>query len=104
MSEQLIAEAAKNGIWTLLAVALLIYTIKSNHEREERIIKGNHERERESAIRENKLMDHLDRTNESHKEITESNRQLAESMKKLESKMDEGLSKVWERIDIIGRG
>lgn len=81
MSETLIAEAAASGIWTLLAVALLIYTIKTSDEREK------------------KLMDHLDKTNESHKEITESNRQMAKSMAKLENRMDEGFNKVWERID-----
>lgn len=74
MSETLIREAAANGIWTLLAVALLIYTIKTSDAREER------------------LMKHLDKTNESHQ-------QIAESMQKIEERMDQGFNDVWSRID-----
>ena len=92
MSEALIKEAAANGIWTLLAILLLLYVIKTGDIREERMIKENKERERESKIREEKLMDHLNKTNESHEKI-------ATSMENLENRMEDGFNKVWERID-----
>lgn len=74
MEEMLLKEAMANGIWTLLAVTLLVYTIRTSDKREE------------------KLMVHLDKTNESHK-------QIAESMEKIEKRMEDGFNKVWERID-----
>lgn len=92
MSEALIKEAAANGIWTLLAIALLFYTINSNDKREERLIEEHKEREKESKEREDKLMDHLDKTNDSHEKI-------ASSMEKLENRMEDGFNQVWERID-----
>lgn len=74
MEQALIREAAANGIWTLLAVALLIYTIRTSDKREER------------------LMEHLDKTNESHK-------QIASSMQNLENRMEDGFNAVWARLD-----
>ena len=74
MSDLLLEQAMANGIWSMLAVALLVYTIKT------------------SDMREEKLMEYLDKTNDAHQ-------QIADSMNKLENRMDEGFSKVWERID-----
>ncbi|WP_160198714.1 BhlA/UviB family holin-like peptide [Senegalia massiliensis] len=74
MENFILETAAASGLWALLAVALLLYTIKSSEKRE------------------NRLMKHLDKTNESHEKI-------AHSMEKLEDRMENGFNKVWDKIN-----
>lgn len=73
------------GVWAGVSVYLFL-TFKSAVERQQK----------DSMRREERLMAHLEKTNESHEKI-------AQSMENLEGQMKEGFSKVWAEINIIRR-
>lgn len=96
--EVLLEEAIGNGIWTLLSVVLLIYTIKSADKREERMLESKtkmreqfDELTKANTQREKELMEHLKMTNQSHEK-------MANAMQKMEQRMDDGFNKVWARL------
>ncbi|WP_163530907.1 BhlA/UviB family holin-like peptide [Halobacillus ihumii] len=88
-NEVLIAEAAKQGVWALLYVALFAYTLKENRrqqeiakEREDRLRSEYHEVRRESLERENKLTEFITT-------ISQQFERLATGVEKLTEDVDE---------------
>lgn len=92
-------------LWSILALVLAIVYYRRNEtevsrlrkqtdSREKSLIKLYEDHKRESNFREEKLMNHLEKT-------TETLEHIEKGLTKLESKMDVGFEAIWEQIDTL---
>lgn len=92
-------------MWSILCLIVVVFFYRKNEEEINRLRRQNDQREksitklyedhkRESLQREEKLMNHLERT-------TETLEHIQRGLTKLENKIDGGFKEIWEQIDSI---
>lgn len=92
-------------LWSILCIIVAVTFFKAiqmeaerlrtqSDAREQSVIKLYEDHKQESTAREERLMNHLDKT-------TDTLQHIEQGLNKLEGKMDGGFEKVWERIDKI---
>lgn len=95
-------------LWSILCLIIAIAYYRKNEtevsrlrkqsdSREKSLVKLYEDHKKESNIREEKLMNHLDKT-------TETLGHIEKGLTKLESKMDVGFKDIWDQIDTLRNG
>lgn len=90
------------GRW---AVGFIQSIREENSTREDQLLELHEQQATKSAVREEKLMEHLEKTADQQdkfvdqlEKITDTQVQLQESLGKLENKIDVGLTEVWKEL------
>lgn len=94
-------------LWAILCLIAVVFFYKKNNEEVNRLRKQNDSRERsitklyedhkrEANAREEKLMNHLEKT-------TQTLEHIEKGLSKLENKIDSGFKEIWDQIDTMKR-
>lgn len=95
-------------LWAILCILAVIFFYRKTNEETNRLRKQNDTREKsitklyddhrkEATVREEKLMNHLEKT-------TQTLEHIEKGISKLEYRVDGGFKEIWEQIDTIKKG
>ncbi|MFA9457442.1 hypothetical protein ACERJO_11825 [Halalkalibacter sp. AB-rgal2] len=102
MEYQVVSEIATSQVvWAILCILLAIAVIremrKENVRRETDLINLYEDHRRESKQREERLMDHLDRSNESQEQTAEALKSIRSTLTTMEGRVDRMEKKIYQR-------